>query len=187
GAGVHRRADPAQPRRQHRRCTLAGHPLLVDHPPAALRRGEAGRRHQAGTGASGRRPGGHRRHHRRPGGRLRGGAVTLSALRAPRPSALPADGELGLVPIGALALDDGTVLPEVTIAVKRWGALSPARDNVVLALHALTGDTHATGPADEHNPAPGWWDGLIGPGLALDTDRWCVIATNVVGGCGGST
>lgn len=113
--------------------------------------------------------------------------MTLSALSAPRPSALPADGELGLVPIGALALDDGTVLPEVTIAVKRWGALSPARDNVVLALHALTGDTHATGPADEHNPAPGWWDGLIGPGLALDTDRWCVIATNVVGGCGGST
>jgi len=113
--------------------------------------------------------------------------VTLSPLRAPRPSALPADGELGHVRIGALPLEDGTELADVTIAFKSWGTLSPARDNVVLALHALTGDAHAAGTADEHNPAPGWWDGLIGPGLALDTDRWCVIATNVVGGCGGST
>ena len=57
----------------------------------------------------------------------------------------------------------------------------------MLVLHALTGDSHAAGPAGPGHPAPGWWDGLVGPGLALDTDRWFVVAPNVLGGCQGST
>ncbi|NLE80930.1 MAG: homoserine O-acetyltransferase [Rhodococcus sp.] len=99
----------------------------------------------------------------------------------------PEDGSLGLVDIGALALENGETLPAVTLAVQRWGALSPTRDNVVLVEHALTGDSHITGPAGPDHPSPGWWTGMIGPGAPIDTDRWCVVATNVLGGCRGST
>ncbi|WP_068154293.1 homoserine O-acetyltransferase MetX [Rhodococcus phenolicus] len=99
----------------------------------------------------------------------------------------PEDGRLGLVDIGALTLENGENLPNVTLAVQRWGALSPARDNVVLVEHALTGDSHITGPAGPDHPSPGWWTGMVGPGAPIDTDRWCVVATNVLGGCRGST
>jgi homoserine O-acetyltransferase len=100
---------------------------------------------------------------------------------------LPADGELTVVNIGALTLESGTVLDDVSIAVQRWGELSPTRDNVVVVLHALTGDSHITGPAGPDHPTPGWWDGVAGPGAPIDTDRWCAISTNVLGGCRGST
>jgi homoserine O-acetyltransferase len=56
-----------------------------------------------------------------------------------------------------------------------------------VVLHALTGDSHITGPAGPGHPTPGWWDGVAGPGAPIDTDRWCAIATNVLGGCRGST
>jgi homoserine O-acetyltransferase len=65
--------------------------------------------------------------------------------------------------------------------------LSPTRDNVVVVLHALTGDSHITGPAGPGHPTGGWWDGMVGPGAPIDTDRWCAVATNVLGGCRGST
>jgi homoserine O-acetyltransferase/O-succinyltransferase len=100
---------------------------------------------------------------------------------------LPADGELTVVNIGALTLENGTVLDDVSIAVQRWGELSPNRDNVVAVLHALTGDSHITGPAGPDHPTPGWWDGVAAPGAPIDTDRWCAISTNVLGGCRGST
>ncbi|MGW0162640.1 homoserine O-acetyltransferase MetX [Mycobacterium sp. NPDC003323] len=103
------------------------------------------------------------------------------------PSTLPADGELGVVDIGSLTLESGVVLDNVSIAFQRWGELSAARDNVVMVLHALTGDSHITGPAGPDHPTPGWWDGVAGPGAAIDTDRWCAIATNALGGCRGST
>ena len=69
------------------------------------------------------------------------------------------------------------MLDDVSIAVQRWGRLSPNRDNVVMVLHALTGDSNV----------PGWWDGVAGPGAPIDTNRWCAVATNVLGGCRGST
>ena len=100
---------------------------------------------------------------------------------------LPAEGEMGVVDIGALTLENGAVLDDVSIAVQRWGELSPERDNVVVVLHALTGDSHVTGPADADHPTAGWWDGVAGPGGPIDTDRWCAVATNVLGGCRGST
>src|SRR6478672_11725831 len=100
---------------------------------------------------------------------------------------LPAEGEVGLVDIGSLTLENGAVIDDVTLAVQRWGELSPNRDNVVVVLHALTGDSHITGPAGAEHPTPGWWDGVAGPGAPIDTDRWCAIATNVLGGCRGST
>jgi homoserine O-acetyltransferase/O-succinyltransferase len=98
-----------------------------------------------------------------------------------------AEGELAVVKIGSLTLENGVVLDDVEIAVQSWGALSPERDNAVVVLHALTGDSHITGPTGPDHPSPGWWDGVAGPGAPIDTDRWCAIATNVLGGCRGST
>jgi homoserine O-acetyltransferase len=100
---------------------------------------------------------------------------------------LPAEGDVAVVNIGSLTLENGTVLDDVEIAIQRWGDLSPTRDNVVVVLHALTGDSHVTGPAGPDHPTPGWWDGVAGPGAPIDTGRWCAIATNVLGGCRGST
>jgi homoserine O-acetyltransferase/O-succinyltransferase len=100
---------------------------------------------------------------------------------------LPAEGEIGLVDIGSLALESGAVIDDVYIAVQRWGELSPTRDNVVVVLHALTSDSHITGPAGPGHPTAGWWDGVAGPGAPIDTNRWCAVATNVLGGCRGST
>ncbi|MFF4835395.1 homoserine O-acetyltransferase [Streptomyces sp. NPDC001315] len=86
-----------------------------------------------------------------------------------------------------LPLEAGGELPGVRLAFETWGRLAPDRSNAVLVLHALTGDSHVAGPAEPGHPTPGWWDGLIGPALALDTDRWFVVAPNVLGGCQGST
>jgi len=110
--------------------------------------------------------------------------MTIPAQRA---ETLPAEGEIGVVDIGPLRLENGAVIDDVSIAVQRWGELSPNRDNVVVVLHALTGDSHITGPAGPGHPTPGWWDGVAGPGAPIDTGRWCAVATNVLGGCRGST
>lgn len=94
---------------------------------------------------------------------------------------------MAFVHIGDVPLESGDVVPAVTVAMQRWGEVSDRRDNVVLVEHALTGDSHVTGPAGPDHPSPGWWTGMVGPGAPLDTDRWCVIATNVLGGCRGTT
>ncbi|MFE7430653.1 homoserine O-acetyltransferase [Streptomyces sp. NPDC057545] len=88
---------------------------------------------------------------------------------------------------GALPLEGGGRLPDVRLAYETWGRLAPDRSNAVLVLHALTGDSHVAGPVGPGHPSPGWWDALIGPGRALDTDHWFVVAPNVLGGCQGST
>jgi len=90
------------------------------------------------------------------------------------------DGTLHSTVIGELDLELGGRLSSVTIAYRTWGKLNDAGDNAVLVVHALTGDSLAGGPG-------GWWEPLIGPGLALDTDSQFVICSNVVGGCQGST
>ena len=79
--------------------------------------------------------------------------------------------------IGALNLRAGGQLPGVTIAYETWGELNSDRSNAVLVCHALSGDSHAIG----------WWDRLVGPGLAIDTNRFFVVCSNVLGGCQGST
>jgi len=86
-----------------------------------------------------------------------------------------------------LSLEAGGSLPEVTVAYETWGELDQDRSNAVLVLHALTGDSHATGPAGPGHPTTGWWDPLIGPGAPLDTDRFFVVSPNVLGGCQGTT
>jgi len=119
--------------------------------------------------------------------------VTVCTDREPCPTATgpallpPPDGTLGVIPIGDVTLETGAVVPDVRLAVQRWGELSPALDNVVLVEHALTGDSHVVGNPDAIHKLPGWWDGMVGSGAPMDTDQWCVIAINVLGGCQGST
>lgn len=96
-------------------------------------------------------------------------------------------GDRRFVGIGDVALESGRTLPAARIAYEQWGTLSPARDNAILVLHALTGDSHVIGAAGAAHPSAGWWPGIVGPGLAIDTDRWFVVAPNVLGGCQGST
>jgi homoserine O-acetyltransferase len=88
---------------------------------------------------------------------------------------------------GELALEAGGSLGEVTVAYETWGELDRSRTNAVLVLHALTGDSHAAGPAAPGHLEVGWWDGMIGPGAPIDTDRFFVVCPNVLGGCQGST
>ncbi|MCC5952859.1 MAG: homoserine O-acetyltransferase [Acidimicrobiia bacterium] len=87
----------------------------------------------------------------------------------------------------ALQLEGGDSLATVTVAYETWGTLDADGANAVLVCHALTGDSHAAGPAGAGHPTPGWWDDLIGPGRAIDTDRWFVVCANVLGGCQGTT
>jgi homoserine O-acetyltransferase/O-succinyltransferase len=75
----------------------------------------------------------------------------------------------------------------VRVAYETWGTLEADGGNAVLVEHALTGDSHVVGPAGPGHPTPGWWDGLIGPGAPLDTDRFFVVCANVLGGCQGTT
>lgn len=89
--------------------------------------------------------------------------------------------------IGAFTFESGDSLPFVRVAYETWGELTAERDNALLVLHALTGDSHATGPAGRGHATPGWWQGIIGPGKAIDTDRWFVVAPNMLGGCQGTT
>lgn len=84
-------------------------------------------------------------------------------------------------------LEGGGSLPEVTVAYETWGELDGDASNAVLILHALTGDSHAAGPAGDGHPTTGWWDGIIGPGRPIDTDRYFVVCPNVLGGCQGTT
>ena len=87
---------------------------------------------------------------------------------------------------GAVELESGESLGPITLAYETYGALTPAKDNAILVLHALTGDAHAAGVhATPHDPP--WWDDMIGPGKAFDTERFFVICSNIIGGCMGST
>src|ERR1700758_2762767 len=102
-------------------------------------------------------------------------------------------------------LDCGREMYPVRVAYETYGTLAPARDNVILVCHALSGDAHAAGfaktPSGESTrdgfgaedrdgsagKSLGWWDGMIGPGKAFDTDRFFVVSTNLLGGCRGTT
>lgn len=94
---------------------------------------------------------------------------------------------LPVTPARPFVLEGGGQLPEVTAAFETWGTLEEGADNAVLVCHALTGDSHAAGPSGHGHPTAGWWDDCIGPGRALDTDRYFVVCVNVLGGCQGTT
>lgn len=86
-----------------------------------------------------------------------------------------------------ISLESGEQLFGARLAYESWGELDPERSNAILVLHALTGDSHTVGNPGDGHPTAGWWNGLIGPGLYLDTDKYFVITPNVLGGCQGST
>jgi homoserine O-acetyltransferase len=126
-------------------------------------------------------------------------------------AATPAAGSVGTVETLYLdlprpvPLDCGRELHPVRVAYESYGTLSPQRDNVILVCHALSGDAHAAGVSTTTPGAStrdgfgaeardgtgteglGWWDGMIGPGKAFDTDRFFVVSTNLLGGCRGTT
>ncbi|NJP96083.1 homoserine O-acetyltransferase [Nonomuraea sp. FMUSA5-5] len=124
-----------------------------------------------------------------------------------QPATTLAPGSVGVVETRHLdlpepvPLDCGRELHPVRVAYETYGTLSPRRDNVVLVCHALSGDAHAAGlsrapsggsardgfGAEGHGKGLGWWDGMIGPGKAFDTDRFFVVSTNLLGGCRGTT
>ena len=83
-------------------------------------------------------------------------------------------------------LESGESLGPITIAYETYGKLNKDKSNVILALHALSGDAHAAG-VHKGEDNKGWWDDMIGPGKAFDTNRYFVICSNVIGGCKGST
>jgi len=96
-------------------------------------------------------------------------------------------GDRSFVGLGALDLERGGHLPSVRVAFETWGTLNATASNAVLVLHALTGDSHVTGEPRPGHPTAGWWSGNVGPGKAIDTDRWFVVAPNMLGGCQGTT
>ena len=90
-------------------------------------------------------------------------------------------------PPDVLRLECGRSLGPIQVAYETYGTLSPARDNAVLICHALSGDAHVAGYHDPNDRKPGWWDMMVGPGKGIDTNRYFVICSNVLGGCKGTT
>ena len=86
-----------------------------------------------------------------------------------------------------LALEGGGALGPLTLAYETYGQLNNERSNAILLLHALSGDSHAAGRYRLDDRKPGWWDEMVGPGRPFDTERYCIICSNVLGGCQGST
>uniref|UniRef100_UPI0026C74659 homoserine O-acetyltransferase MetX n=1 Tax=Cellulomonas rhizosphaerae TaxID=2293719 RepID=UPI0026C74659 len=124
--------------------------------------------------------------------------ATTRASRVPVPSRAPvpassawrsgdAVGRRQFADLGPFALESGGRLPAVRLAYETWGTLNEDGSNAVLVLHALTGDSHVIGDADEAHPTSGWWASMVGPAAPIDTDEWFVVAPNVLGGCQGST
>ncbi|MFZ5515522.1 MAG: homoserine O-acetyltransferase MetX [Candidatus Zhuqueibacterota bacterium] len=93
--------------------------------------------------------------------------------------------ELKDVRFESVAFENGQVLPAATIRYEAWGRLNSAGDNAILIAHALTGTSHCT--SNDDGGEPGWWESLIGPGKAVDTNQFYVICPNVLGGCSGSS
>ena len=83
-------------------------------------------------------------------------------------------------------LENSEKLGPVTLAYETYGKLNTAKSNAILILHALSGDAHVAG-YHEGDKNPGWWDDMVGPGKAFDTDKYFIICSNIIGGCKGST
>ena len=91
------------------------------------------------------------------------------------------------VPPASLKLESGKTIGPVQVAYETYGTLSPRRDNAIFICHALTGDAHVAGRHSADEKKAGWWDGFVGPGKGIDTDRYFVICANILGGCMGTT
>ena len=86
-----------------------------------------------------------------------------------------------------MILENGARLGPIRIAYETCGELNRDKNNVILVLHALSGDSHVAGYYEEDDPKPGWWDIMVGPGKGIDTNKYYVICSNIIGSCLGST
>ncbi|MFH2057421.1 MAG: homoserine O-acetyltransferase [Pseudomonadota bacterium] len=91
------------------------------------------------------------------------------------------------LPPDRFKLESGAHIGPVTIAFETCGKLNKDKSNVILVLHALSGDSHAAGFYDPDDVKPGWWDIMVGPGKGIDTDKYFVVCSNIIGSCAGST
>ena len=111
----------------------------------------------------------------------------------PSVGAISSSGEKIFVEKQTVTFDDGIVLTSgdtispLTIGYETFGTLSPEKNNVILIIHALTGDSHCAGYYNESDAAPGWWDPLIGPGKAFDTNKYFIVCSDCLGGCNKTT
>ena len=96
-------------------------------------------------------------------------------------------GDRLFIDIGEFTTESGFTFPNVTVAYETWGELKADGSNAVYIAHALTGDSHVAGPAGVGHKTAGWWDELVGPGKAIDSDIWFVVCANILGGCQGTT
>lgn len=94
--------------------------------------------------------------------------------------------EANVVRFDSISLDSGASISPVDVAYETYGTLNAAKSNAILIMHAFSGDAHAAGISAETGK-PGWWDNMIGPGKAFDTNKYFVICSNVLGGCRGTT
>jgi homoserine O-acetyltransferase len=90
-------------------------------------------------------------------------------------------------PPNEMILESGAKLGPISLAYETYGTLNRDKGNVVMVLHALSGNSHAAGYYSEDDEKPGWWDNMVGPGKGIDTDRFFVICPNIIGSCYGST
>ena len=90
-------------------------------------------------------------------------------------------------PPDEMVLESGARLGPVTIAYETYGTLSPDKSNIILILHALSGDSHVAGYYSKDDPRPGWWDIMVGPGKGIDANKYFVVCSNILGSCMGST
>ncbi len=116
-----------------------------------------------------------------------------TAIVSPDPSASIPSGSVGYVSPEMIRFDEplkltsGQVLPQYELAVETYGELNAERSNAVLICHALNASHHVAGMSRDNPRDVGWWDNMVGPGKALDTDRYFVIGVNNIGSCFGST
>ena len=86
-----------------------------------------------------------------------------------------------------MILENGRKLGPITIAYETYGTLDRDKSNVILVVHALSGDSHVAGYYAKEDPKPGWWDIMVGPGKGIDTNKYFVVCSNILGSCMGST
>jgi len=93
------------------------------------------------------------------------------------------------LPPEELVLESGARIGPVTIAYETYGNLNQNKDNAILLAHAFSGDSHVAGyyPEDQEGDKPGWWEFMVGPGKGIDTEKYFVICSNILGSCMGST
>jgi homoserine O-acetyltransferase len=90
-------------------------------------------------------------------------------------------------PPNEMILENGAKLGPITLAYETYGTLNAGKDNTILIFHALSGDSHVAGYYSNDDSKPGWWDIMVGPGKGIDTNKYFVVCSNILGSCMGST